>query len=100
LSIRKACGHQIGVQHFSAMRVTVSNTCAASARIVGIAISGDPSLTQVNKCGASLAAGATCTINVTFQPVTYGTFTSTLTVTESSGALDTVPVTGISTVNN
>jgi hypothetical protein len=50
--------------------------------------------------GASLAAGATCTITVTFQPVTYGTFTSTLTVTESSGALDTVLVAGISTVNN
>jgi hypothetical protein len=37
---------------------------------------------------------------VTFQPVAYGTFTGTLTVTESSGALDTVSVAGISTVSN
>ena len=41
-----------------------------------------------------------CSITVTFQPIVYGTFTGTLTVTESSGALDMVSVTGISTVNN
>jgi hypothetical protein len=80
--------------------VTVTNTSASSAGIAGIALSGDPSLTQRNNCGASLAAGGTCSITVTFQPVAYGTFTGTLTVTESSGALDTVSVTGISTVNN
>jgi len=80
--------------------VTVTNTSAVPAGIAGIAISGDPSLTERNNCPASLAAGATCTITVTFKPVAYGTFTSTLAVTESSGALDTASVTGISTVNN
>jgi hypothetical protein len=76
------------------------NTSAASAGIVGIAISGDPSLMQRNNCGASLAAGGTCTITVTFRPVAYGTFTGTLAVTESSGAIDTVSVTGVSSVSN
>ena len=80
--------------------VTVTNTSAASAGITAIALGGDPSLTQRNNCPANLAAGATCTITVTFQPVAYGAFTSTLTLTESNGALDTVSVTGISTVNN
>jgi hypothetical protein len=80
--------------------VTVTNTSGASAGIAGIALSGDPSLTQRNKCGVGLAAGKTCSITVTFQPVAYGTFTGTLTVTESSGALDTVSVTGNSTPNN
>ena len=80
--------------------VTVTNTSSSSAGIAAIGLSGDPSLTQRNNCPASLAAGATCKITVTFQPVAYGTFTSTLTLTESSGALDTVSVTGISTVNN
>jgi hypothetical protein len=80
--------------------VTVTNTSASSAGIAGIALSGDASLTQRNKCPASLAAGATCTITVTFQPVAYGTFTSTLSLVESNGALDTVSVTGISSVNN
>ena len=81
-------------------KVTVTNTSSASTGIAGIAMSGDPSLSQRNNCGASLAAGATCSITVTFQPVAYGTFTGTLMVTESSGALDTVSVTGISSVNN
>jgi hypothetical protein len=80
--------------------VTVTNTSASSAGIAAIALSGDPSLTQRNNCLANLAAGASCTITVTFQPVAYGTFTSTLTLTESNGALDTVSVTGISTVDN
>jgi hypothetical protein len=80
--------------------VTVTNTSASPTGIAGIALSGDPSLTQRNNCLASLAAGAKCTITVTFQPVAYGTFTSTLTLTESNGALDTVSLTGISTVSN
>jgi hypothetical protein len=76
--------------------VTVTNTSASSTGIAAIAMSGDSSLTQRNNCPANLAAGAACTITVTFQPTAYGTFTSTLTVTESSGALDTVSVTGTS----
>jgi hypothetical protein len=55
---------------------------------------GDASLTDQNQCGPVLAAGATCSITVTFQPTAYGTFTSTLTVVESSGEGDTVSVTG------
>jgi hypothetical protein len=80
--------------------VTVSNTSSSSAGIAAIVLSGDPSLTQRNNCPASLAAGATCTITVTFKPVAYGTFTGTLTLTESNGALDTVSVTGVSAVDN
>jgi hypothetical protein len=80
--------------------VTVTNTSAAPAGIAAVALSGDPSLTAKNSCGASLAAGASCTITVTFRPVAYGTFTSTLTVTESSGAVDTASVTGVSSAGN
>jgi hypothetical protein len=80
--------------------VTVTNAGASSIGIAAIAVSGDPSFTQKNNCPASLAAGATCTITVTFRPTAYGTFTGTLTVTESSGALDAVSVTGMSAVNN
>jgi len=80
--------------------VTVANTSASAAGIVAIALSGDSSLTQRNNCPVSLAAGGTCTITLTFQPVAYGTFSSTLTLTESNGAVDTLSVTGVSTVNN
>jgi len=38
---------------------------------------------QTNNCGASLAPGATCTINVTFSPTSAGSPTGTVTVTDS-----------------
>jgi hypothetical protein len=76
--------------------VTVTNTSGAAAGIAKIAIVGATNLTERNKCPGVLAPGATCSITVTFTPHTYGTFTSTLTVTESSGAQDNVPVTGFS----
>ncbi len=80
--------------------VTVTNTSASAVGIAAIALSGDSSLTQKNNCGASLAAGGTCTITVTFRPVAYGTFTGTLTVAEASGAIDAASVAGVSVADN
>jgi hypothetical protein len=80
--------------------VTVTNTSSASVVIAGIAMSGDPSLVEGNMCGSSLAAGATCTVTVTFNPTSYGTFTSTLIVTESSGGQETVSVSGTANPDN
>jgi hypothetical protein len=92
-------GYTIGDNPSKTVTV-ITNTSGASAGIAGITMGGDPSLTQRNSCGVSLAAGAACSITVTFKPVAYGTFTSTLTVTEGSGAQDTVSVTGTSTPDN
>ena len=64
-SVTFSNGYTIGDN--PSQKVTVTNTSAASAGIAGIAMSGDPSLTQRNNCGASLAAGANCTITVTFD---------------------------------
>ena len=80
--------------------ITVANNSGAAAGIAAIGISGDTSLTERTTCGTSVAAGGRCTIRVTFQPIAYGTFTATVTLTESSGAPDVVSVTGVSTVNN
>jgi sugar lactone lactonase YvrE len=81
--------------------VTVTNTSGASVGIAGIAMSGDPSLVQGNTtCGSILSAGATCAVTVTFNPVAYGTFTSTLIVTESSGGQETVSVSGTANPDN
>jgi hypothetical protein len=74
--------------------VTVSNTSGASVGIAEISLSGDASLTEKTKCGATLAEGSTCSITVTFQPVAYGTFTGALSLAESSGSRDAVSVTG------
>jgi len=57
-------------------------------------MNGDPSLVvQRSTCGSIISAGATCTVTVTFNPSSYGTFASTLIVTESSGAQETISVT-------
>jgi len=80
--------------------VTVTNTGGSSVGIGSVIISGDPSLTERTTCGSALAASATCTITVTFQPVAYGTFTGTVTLTEGSGAQHTVAVTGVSVADN
>ena len=80
--------------------ITVTNPTSATVGIAGIAIAGDPSLTEKTTCGSSLASGATCTISVTFKPTAYGTFTGTMTLTEGNGALDTVSITATSTPDN
>jgi hypothetical protein len=80
--------------------VTVTNTSGAPVGIAGIDMSGDPSFVQGNTCGSILSAGATCTVTVTFNPVAYGTFASTLIVTESSGAQESVSVSGSAVPDN
>jgi HYDIN/CFA65/VesB family protein len=62
--------------------ITLSNTGSAELRIVGIAVALP--FTQTSTCGSSLAAGATCTINVTFAPTTEGDFTSNVSITDNA----------------
>jgi Abnormal spindle-like microcephaly-assoc'd, ASPM-SPD-2-Hydin len=75
-------------------KLTVTNTSEDTIAILKVALSGDPSITEMSTCPADLAPRATCTISVTFTPMAQGTFTSTLTVTEGSGAQDKVTITG------
>ena len=73
--------------------ITLSNTGSAGLSIVGIAVTLP--FTQGNTCGSSLAAGATCTINVTFAPTTDGDFTSNVSITDNAkGSPQTVALSG------
>ena len=73
--------------------VTVSNTGTASAAISSVAVSGD--FLQTNSCGTSIAAGASCTVNVSFRPTASGTRTGTLTITSNAtNSPTTVALTG------
>jgi len=73
--------------------ITLSNTGSAGLSIVGTAVALP--FTQTNTCGSSLAAGATCTINVTFAPTTEGDFNSNVSVTDNAaGSPQTVALSG------
>lgn len=67
---------------------TLTNSGTAALSIASFGISGANSssfLQGASTCGSSLAAGASCTIAVTFAPSSAGTFTATLSVTDAVG---------------
>jgi hypothetical protein len=73
----------------SAVRtVTLSNTGAQPLAISSVVIAGTNAadFAQVNTCGTSLAAGASCAIDVTFTPSMNAAESATLTVTDATGA--------------
>lgn len=77
--------------------VKLTSTGVTALTISKIAITAPYS--QVNNCGASLAPGAFCTINVTFLPTVPGTQKGTLTVTDGSpGSPQAVALSGVGTV--
>jgi len=70
---------------------TITMTNHATSRVVSIAaitISGlnSPAFAQTNTCGTSLAAGASCTVSVTFTPHSKGSKAATLNVWNNGGA--------------
>lgn len=74
--------------------VTLKNNQTITLNISSIASSGN--YAQSNNCGATLAAGASCTVNITFSPTTTGTRTGTLTVTDdASNSPQTTALTGM-----
>jgi hypothetical protein len=80
----------------AAQTVTLTNSGNAALSITRIAASGD--FAETNACGASLAAGASCAISVTFTPSAGGTRSGTLTITDNAaGSPHTVTLTGTGT---
>jgi hypothetical protein len=66
----------------TAQSVILSNKGDATLHITRIAATGD--FAQTNNCFTTLAAGASCTVSVTFTPTASGTRTGALTVTDDS----------------
>ena len=65
--------------------VTLTNTGSVTLNISNIAVSGDFALaSSPTPCGSTLAAAASCKIEVTFTPTQVGTRTGTLTITDNS----------------
>ncbi len=76
-------GTLVGVAS-SSQPVTLHNTGVATLNISSIS-SSNPVFAQTNNCGSTLAANATCTINVTFTPTSTTSASGTLTVNTDGG---------------
>ena len=85
----------------AAQAVTLTNTGTGTLNITGISITGTNKgdFGETNTCGSSLAAGSSCTINVTFLPTQIGSRTASVSVSDNAaGSPQTVPLTGTGTI--
>jgi hypothetical protein len=85
-----------------AQGIALNNTGNSTLTISGLAFSGTNAseFAETDNCGGSVAAGATCTINVTFFPAATGNRTGTLSITNnatSPPSPQTVALTGTAT---
>lgn len=62
--------------------VTITNAGTSALTLTGITASGD--FTVSNPCGNSVAAGGSCTVNLTFKPTAMGSRTGVMTVTDNA----------------
>ena len=77
----------------AAQTVTLNNTGNAALSVTSIVAGGD--YAQTNTSGTSIAAGANCTISVTFTPTATGTRTGAITITDNAaGSPHIVSLTG------
>jgi hypothetical protein len=91
-------GSQPNATTSAAQTITLSNGGGAALNITGLAITGADAgdfAEVADTCGSSLAAGGTCTIEVTFTPSASGQRTATLSITDNaSGSPQAASFTG------
>jgi hypothetical protein len=95
-----AFGNQLTNIASAPKSVTLTNTGTVALPIASITLS-TPSpqpFSQTNTCGTSVAVGATCTINVVFNPTSAGSTMATLSV-NVAGKTSTVIVSGNGSFN-
>src|ERR1019366_7096569 len=81
----------------AAQSVTLNNTGTATLLISGLAVTGtNPGdFAQTNTCGASVAAGGSCSILVTFTPTAAGIRGASVTITDNAaGSPHTITLSG------
>jgi hypothetical protein len=81
----------------AAQVVTLKNTGTGALSISSVSLIGASaaSYDQTHTCGASLAAGASCTISVTFTPSTVGAASASLSIADNNtGSPQTVALAG------
>jgi hypothetical protein len=77
--------------------VTLTNSGNATLSIGGVTVSDSADFTQTHNCGTAVAAGASCTITVTFKPAATGPKTAAVTISDNApGGAHTIPLSGSS----
>jgi hypothetical protein len=88
-----AFGNQLVGASSSQQTVTLTNPGAGPLTISDIVSNGDFATTS--DCGATLAIGASCHVNVTFEPTATGDRTGTLTFTDNGSVVpQVIPLSG------
>jgi len=85
----------------TALPMTLSNPGTAALTITSISVTGAnaSSFRQSNNCGSSLAAGASCTITVSFTPASAGGLSAAISVADNAtGSPQSAVVSGTGTV--
>jgi len=67
----------------TASPIKLTNEMSVPLTGINVAVSG-AAFSQTNSCGVSLAAGAQCTVSVTFAPTASGTQSGTVSITDSA----------------
>lgn len=67
--------------------VTLTNTGSTPLNVTSITVTGTNAsdFVQTNNCGTSVAAHASCTINVTFRPIAKGRRTAAVSISDDGG---------------
>ena len=81
------------------MDVTVANPGAAPAGISSVTLKAAPVYFLVNHCPAVLAPNTTCTATVKFYPQNAAIYNGSLSITDASGVVQKVSVTGTGVSN-
>ncbi|MBU6378578.1 MAG: choice-of-anchor D domain-containing protein, partial [Gammaproteobacteria bacterium] len=92
-----AFGEQVVNVTSAGRAVAVKNSGTAPLAINGITVSGadGSQFAQTNTCGTSVAAGASCTVTVTFRPTTAGAKSASITIEHDAvGSPSTVSLAG------
>jgi hypothetical protein len=79
----------------------LTNTGGATLTITSITVTGANAadFSETNTCGSSVAAGASCTINVTFKPMAKGSRTASVSIADNAaGSPQTISLKGTATV--
>jgi hypothetical protein len=93
-------GNEITNTPSAPLSVTVTNTGkqALPSATIALSTSGGQPFSQTNTCGTSIAVGASCSINVVFNPGASGPASATLSVSASGLATQTVTLGGTGVV--